>query len=50
MFFFHYKSLETLDIWGLGQFEPDGLDWQDLCRGLLDIAAYLVYKPWDEGF
>ena len=34
--FAHYKSM-TL---GCGQFGPQGLDWQDLCRGPLNIATY----------
>ena len=25
---------------GQGQFGPLGLDWQDLCRGPLNIATY----------
>ena len=28
---------------GRGQFGPQGLDWQDLCRGPLNIATYKKY-------
>ena len=28
------------DPLGCGQFGPQGLDWQDLCRGPLNIATY----------
>ena len=33
---------------GRGQFEAQGLYWQDLCRGPLDIAIYMyqIYKMW----
>ena len=34
--------METVDP-GAGRFGPQGLDWQDLCRGLLDIATYQVW-------
>ena len=27
---------------GCGQFGPKELDWQDLCRGPLNIATYLL--------
>ena len=30
---------------GHGQFEPQGLDWQGLCRVPLNIATYKRYKP-----
>ena len=33
-------SLSKLLIPGQGQFGHQGLDWQDLCRGPLDIATY----------
>ena len=35
--FSHYKSMEA--NWH-GQFRPQGLDWQDLCSGPLNIATY----------
>ena len=35
---------------GGGQFGPQGLDWQDLCRGPLDIAKYQIYKLWASWF
>ena len=28
---------------GGGQFGSKGLDWQDLCRGPLNIATYKIY-------
>ena len=31
---------------GCGQFEPQGLDWQDLSKGPLHIATYKIYKLW----
>ena len=30
--FSHYKSMGVHNPLGLGQFGPQGLDWQDLCR------------------
>ena len=35
---------------GRVQFGPQGLDWQDLCRGPLNIAIYKIYKPWASWF
>ena len=35
---------------GHGQFGPRGLDWQDLCRGPLDIATDKIYKLWASWF
>ena len=35
---------------GRGQFGHQGLDWQDLCRGPLNIATYKIYKLWPHGF
>ena len=32
------------DPLGHDQFGPQGLDWQDLCRGLLNIATYKIFK------
>ena len=29
-----------------GQFAAKGLDWQDLCRGILDTATYYIYQLW----
>ena len=40
-FFFHYKSMGDTDPTGHGQFGPQGLDWQDLCRRSLNTATYL---------
>ena len=43
-----FKSFSPLLVYGnsrspgWGQFGPLGLDWQDLCRGPLDIAIYLI--------
>ena len=31
------------DPLGRGQFGPQGLNWQDLCRGPLNIATYNIY-------
>ena len=39
-FFFSIISLWELMTPGHGQFGPQGLDWQDLCRGPLHIATY----------
>ena len=33
-------SIYTYDPLGCGQFGPQGLDWQDLPRGPLNIATY----------
>ena len=33
-----------------GQFGPQRLDWQDLCRGPLTIATYKIFKPWASWF
>ena len=38
--FFFIISLLELVTPGHGQFGPRGLDWQDLCRGQLNIATY----------
>ena len=38
------------DPLGCGQFETQGLDWQDLCRGPLHIATYSIYKLWASWF
>ena len=40
-----FLSFPIVSLWelmtpGHGQFESQGLDWQDLCRGPLNIAAY----------
>ena len=39
------KIFPIISLWqqmipGHGQFGPQGLDWQDLCRGPLNIATY----------
>ena len=39
--FSHYNSMETLDL-GRASLNP-GFDWQDLCRGPLDIATFQIY-------
>ena len=46
IFFSYYKSKGYHEPLGRGQFGPQGLDWQDLCRRSLNIASYKVYKPW----
>ena len=38
------------DPLGRGQFGPQGLDWQDLCRRPLNIATYKIYKLWASWF
>ena len=39
--FYRYKSYRLSDLLILGgSLDPSGLDWQDLCRKPLDIAAY----------
>ena len=48
--FSHYKSIGVQDPLGHGQFGPQGLDWQDLCRGPLNIATYKIYKLWASWF
>ena len=35
---------------GNGQFGPQGLDWQDLCRGPLNIDIHKIYKLWASWF
>ena len=40
-----FKIFPNISPWeimipGHGQFRPQGLDWQDLCRGPLNIATY----------
>ena len=41
-----FLSFSFISLWELmtpgacGQFGPQGLDWQDLCRGALNIATY----------
>ena len=42
LFFSHYKSIGVHDPLGRGQFGPQGLVWQDLCRGPLNIATYKI--------
>ena len=44
-FFFFLSFVSIISLWelmtpGRGQFGPHGLDWQDLCRGSLNIATY----------
>ena len=36
-FVFNYKSMLAIDPHVHDKFSPKGLDWQDLCRGPLDI-------------
>ena len=38
------------DPLGHGQFGPQGLDLQDLCRGPINIATYKIYKLWASWF
>ena len=38
--FSNYKSMGANDPWGVASLDPRGLDWQDLCRGQLNIATY----------
>ena len=45
-----YKSMGVHNPLGLGQFGPQGLDWQDLCREPLNIATYKIYKLWASWF
>ena len=40
-----FSVFSNISVWDLmtpewGQFWPQGLDWQDLCRGSLNIATY----------
>ena len=45
--FFSYTVLyKHMDPEVCGQFEPEGLDRQDLSRGPLHIATYKIYKLW----
>ena len=48
--FSHFNSMETHDPWDRASLEPRGLDWQDLCRGPLDIATYQIYRLWASWF
>ena len=48
--FSHYKSMGVHDSLGHGQFGPKRLDWQDLCKGPLNIATYKIYKLWASWF
>ena len=48
--FSHYKTTGVHDLVERGQFSPHGLDWQDLCRGPINIATYEIYKPWASWF
>ena len=43
--FSHFKSMGANDPLGHGQFGPQGLDWQDLYRGPLNIATYYGKCP-----
>ena len=38
--FSYYKSMEANDPPGRGQLGPQGHDWQDLLRVLLNVATY----------
>ena len=44
--FSHYKSMGANDPRGCGLFGPQGLEWQDLCPGPLNIATNKINKPW----
>ena len=54
--FFYYKFMRadvappTPTPTGRGQFRPKDLDWQDLCGGPLNIAAYFIYNLWVSWF
>ena len=48
--FSHYKSMGVHIPLGYGQFGPQGFDWQDLCRGPLNIAINKIYKLWASWF
>ena len=37
--FSHYKSMGANNSRGVASFGPQGLDWQDLCRGPLNIVT-----------
>ena len=39
-FFRYIVQYKQMTLLGHGQFESLGLDWQDLCRGPLNIATY----------
>ena len=45
--FSHYKSMGDHDPPGGGQFGPQGLHWQDLCRGPLTLlhTQYISCEP-----
>ena len=40
--FSHYKPMADNDALGRGQFGPQGHDWQELLRGLLNIASHKI--------
>ena len=48
--FSHYKSMGVHDLLGRGQFGPQGLDWQDLCREPLNIATKKYISSGPHGF
>ena len=48
--FSHYKSKGVHDLLGRGRFGSQGLHWQDLSRGPLNIATYKIYKLWASWF
>ena len=35
-----YKFMKTLGAWGGVSLDPQGLDWQDSCRGPINLATY----------
>ena len=43
--FFHFMSMGVINphSTGCGQFGSQGLDWQDLCCGALNVARYQKY-------
>ena len=47
--FSHYNLWELMTP-GRGQFGHQELDWQNLCRGPLNIATYSIYKLWASWF
>ena len=43
-FIFFFKLFPLHNPLGCSQYGPQGLDWQDLCRGPLNIATEEIYK------
>ena len=47
---FSHDTMGVHDPLGRGQLEPQGLAWQDLSRGPLNIATYKIFKLWASWF